>query len=146
MAEILNYLENSALVANIISFIVLGFAGVLVRSIIRGIGTLAEDRKALEEQAGLAVQLRAIATITYQSTLMYKNAVINSNLSPEAKQEALKTFEEVKKAYEELLPKLDVDELKTQIKAQIKAPVKEMVRELERAGEDALSKLRSQLK
>ena len=142
MAEILNYLENSALVANIISFIVLGFAGVLVRSIIRGIGTLAEDRKALEEQAGLAVQLRAIATITYQSTLMYKNAVINSNLSPEAKQEALKTFEEVKKAYEELLPKLDIDE----VKAQIKAPVKEMVRELERAGEDALSKLRSQLK
>ena len=28
MAEILNYLENSALVANIISFVVLGFAGV----------------------------------------------------------------------------------------------------------------------
>jgi hypothetical protein len=141
MAEILNYLENSALVANIISFVVLGFAGVLVRSIIRGIGKLAEDREALEKQAGLALQLRAIATITYQSTLMYKNAVINSNLSPEAKQEALKTFEEVKKAYEALLPKLEVGE------EPVKSPVvKEMVAELEQIGQDALSKLRQQLK
>ena len=141
MAEILNYLENSALVANIISFVVLGFAGVLVRSIIRGIGKLAEDREALEKQAGLALQLRAIATITYQSTLMYKNAVINSNLSPEAKQEALETFEEVKKAYEALLPKLEVGE------EPVKSPaVKEMVAELEQIGQDALSKLREQLK
>ena len=140
MQEILNYLENSALVANIISFVVLGLAGVLVRSIIRGIATLAEDRAALEKQAGLAAQLRAIATITYQSTLMYKNAVINSNLSPEAKQEALATFEEVKKAYEELLPKLEVGEGETP------QPVKALVEELEKAGEDAISKLRSQLK
>ena len=141
MAEILNYLENSALVANIISFVVLGFAGVLVRSIIRGIGKLAEDREALEKQAGLALQLRAIATITYQSTLMYKNAVINSNLSPEAKQQALETFEEVKKAYEALLPKLEVGE------EPVQSPVvKEMVAELEQIGQDALSKLRQQLK
>jgi len=143
MAEILNYLENSALVANIISFVVLGFAGVLVRSIIRGIGKLAEDREALEKQAGLALQLRAIATITYQSTLMYKNAVINSNLSPEAKQEALETFEEVKKAYEALLPKLEVGEDEEPVKAPV---VKEMVAELEQIGQDALSKLREQLK
>ena len=143
MAEILNYLENSALVANIISFVVLGFAGVLVRSIIRGIGKLAEDREALEKQAGLALQLRAIATITYQSTLMYKNAVINSNLSPEAKQEALETFEEVKKAYEALLPKLEVGEDEEPVNAPV---VKEMVAELEQIGQDALSKLRNQLK
>jgi hypothetical protein len=140
MQEILNYLENSALVANIISFVVLGLAGVLVRSIIRGIATLAEDRAALEKQAGLAAQLRAIATITYQSTLMYKNAVINSNLSPEAKEQAIITFEEVKKAYEELLPKLEVGE------GEQPQPVKALVEELEKAGEDAISKLRSQLK
>ena len=141
MQEILNYLENSALVANIISFVVLGFAGVLVRSIIKGIATLAEDREKLEAQAGLATQLRAIAEITYQSTLMYKNAVINSSLSPEAKEQALKTFEEVRKAYEALLPKLEVGETPEP------APVvKEMVEELEKIGEDALSKLRNQLK
>ena len=140
MQDILNYLENSALVANIISFVVLGLAGVLVRSIIRGIATLAEDRAALEKQAGLAAQLRAIATITYQSTLMYKNAVINSNLSPEAKEQAIITFEEVKKAYEELLPKLEVGE------GEQPQPVKALVEELEKAGEDAISKLRSQLK
>lgn len=139
MQEILNYLENSALVANIISFVVLGLAGVLVRSIIKGVGALAEDRAALEKHGNLAVQLRAIATITFQSTLLYKNAVINSNLSPEAKEQALEVFEEVKKAYEELLPKLEGEEEKP-------APVKALVQELEKVGEDAISKLRSQLK
>jgi hypothetical protein len=139
MQELLNYLENSTLVANIISFVVLGLAGVLVRSIIKGVGALAEDRAALEKQGNLAIQLRAIATITFQSTLLYKNAVINSNLSPEAKQQALEVFEEVKKAYEELLPKLEGEEEKS-------APVKALVQELEKVGEDAISKLRSQLK
>lgn len=139
MQELLNYLENSTLVANIISFVVLGLAGVLVRSIIKGVGALAEDRAAFEKHANLAVQLRAIATITFQSTLLYKNAVINSNLSPEAKQQALEVFEEVKKAYEELLPKLEGEEEKSE-------PVKALVKELEKVGEDAISKLRSQLK
>ena len=139
MQELLNYLENSTLVANIISFVVLGLAGVLVRSIIKGVGALAEDRAALEKHGNLAVQLRAIATITFQSTLLYKNAVINSNLSPEAKEQALEVFEEVKKAYEELLPKLEGEEEKP-------APVKALVQELEKVGEDAISKLRSQLK
>ena len=139
MQELLNYLENSTLVANIISFVVLGLAGVLVRSIIKGVGALAEDRAALEKQGNLAVQLRAIATITFQSTLLYKNAVINSNLSPEAKEQALEVFEEVKKAYEELLPKLEGEEEKS-------APVKALVQELEKVGEDAISKLRNQLK
>ena len=139
MQELLNYLENSTLVANIISFVVLGLAGVLVRSIIKGVGALAEDRAALEKHANLAVQLRAIATITFQSTMLYKNAVINSNLSPEAKEQALEVFEEVKKAYEELLPKLEGEEEKP-------APVKALVKELEKVGEDAISKLRSQLK
>ena len=142
MSEILNYLENSALVANVVSFIVLGFAGVLVRSITKGIATLAEDRAALEEQAGLAQSLRAIAEITYQSTLMYKNAVVNSNLTPEAKQQAMETFEEVKALYEALLPKLEVTEIQP-----TKSPiVQEMVKELEQVGEDALTKLRNQLK
>ena len=139
MQELLNYLENSTLVANIISFVVLGLAGVLVRSIIKGVGALAEDRAALEKHGNLAVQLRAIATITFQSTLLYKNAVINSNLSPEAKEQALEIFEEVKKAYEELLPKLEGEEEKP-------APVKALVQELEKVGEDAISKLRNQLK
>lgn len=144
MSEILAYLENSALVANIISFVVLGFAGVLVRSIIRGIATLAEDRAALEEKGNLALQLRAIAEITYQSTLMYKNAVVNSNLSPEAKQQAIDTFEEVRAAYEALLPKLEVTE--SQPEPTNSPVVKEMVKELEQIGEDALTKLRNQLK
>ena len=142
MSEILAYLENSALVANVVSFVVLGFAGVLVRSIIRGIATLAEDREALAQQAGLALQLRAIAEITYQSTLMYKNAVVNSNLTPEAKQQALDTFAEVEAAYQALLPKLEIEEVQP-----TNAPiVAEMVEELEQMGQDALTKLRNQLK
>jgi len=138
MQELLNYLENSTLVANIISFVVLGFAGVLVRSIIKGVGALAENREELQKHANLAIQLRAIAEITFQSTLMYKNAVVNSNLSPEAKEQALETFKAVKEAYEALLPKLEEKEAP--------APVKAVVEEFKQVGEDALSKLREQLK
>jgi hypothetical protein len=123
---------------------VLGFAGVLVRGIIRGIAQLAEDRAALEEKGNLALQLRAIAEITYQSTLMYKNAVVNSNLTPEAKQQAIETFEEVKAAYEALLPKLEVTP--TTVEPTNSPVVKEMVKELEQIGADALTKLRNQLK
>jgi hypothetical protein len=117
---------------------------VLVRSIIKGIATLAEDRAALEEQGNLALQLRAIAEITYQSTLMYKNAVVNSNLTPEAKQQALETFEEVKAAYEALIPKLEVTP--NQVQPTNSPVVQEMVKELENIGQDALTKLRNQLK
>ena len=138
MAELLHYLENSTLVANIISFVVLGFAGVLVRSIIKVVGALAENREELQKHANLAIQLRAIAEITFQSTLMYKNAVVNSNLSPEAKEQALETFKAVKEAYEALLPKLEEKEAP--------APVKAVVEEFKQVGEDALSKLREQLK
>ena len=141
MQELLNYLENSTLVANIISFVVLGFAGVLVRSIIKGVGALAENRAELEKHANLAIQLRAIAEITFQSTMLYKNAIINSNLSPEAKEQALETFKAVKEAYEALLPKLEEKE-----EAPKPAPVKEVIEEFKQVGEDALSKLREQLK
>ena len=143
MAELLHYLENSTLVANIISFVVLGFAGVLVRSIIKGIGALAENKAELEKHANLAGQLRAIATITFQSTMLYKNAIINSNLSPEAKEQALETFKAVKEAYEALLPKLEEKE-----EAPKEAPkaVEEVIEEFKQVGQDALSKLREQLK
>lgn len=143
MAELLHYLENSTLVANIISFVVLGFAGVLVRSIIKGIGALAENKAELEKHANLAGQLRAIAEITFQSTLLYKNAIINSNLSPEAKEQALETFKAVKEAYEALLPKL---EEKEEAPKEAPAAVKEVIEEFKQVGQDALSKLREQLK
>jgi hypothetical protein len=141
MAELLHYLENSTLVANIISFVVLGFAGVLVRSIIKGIGALAENKAELEKHANLAGQLRAIAEITFQSTLLYKNAIINSNLSPEAKEQALETFKAVKEAYETLLPKLQEKE-----EAPKPAAVEEVIEEFKQVGQDAISKLREQLK
>ena len=144
MAELLHYLENSTLVANIISFVVLGFAGVLVRSIIKGIGALAENKEELRKHANLAMQLRAIAEITYQSTLMYKNAVVNSNLAPEAKQQAIDTFNEVQKSYEELLPKLQ-EELEEKVEEK-KEAVKAVYKELKNIGNDSLSRLREQLK
>jgi hypothetical protein len=138
MAELLHYLENSTLIANIISFVVLGFAGVLVRSIIKGVGALADNKAELEKHGNLALQLRAIATITFQATMLYKNAIVNSNLSPEAKEQAIATFEEIKKAYEELLPKLEGEEKPVAASA--------IVEEFKQVGQDALSKLRQQLK
>ena len=140
MAEILNYLENSTLVANVVSFIVLGLTGVLMRAIITAIARIAEQNKDLEEKAGLIKNLSAIAHITYQTSLMYKNAIINSNLPPEAKNQALEIFNEVDKAYKDLLPQLDeIEEAQNDIADAI-------IEEFQNVGTDALSKLKEKLK
>ena len=144
MAEILNYLENSTLVANIISFIVLGITGVLMRSIITAIARITEQNKNLEEKTNLIKNLGMIAKITYQTSLMYKNAVINSNLSPEAKNQALEIFAEVEKAYTELLPQLG--EIEEAVEEETSIIAEALVKEFQEVGQDALTKLKQKLK
>jgi uncharacterized lipoprotein YehR (DUF1307 family) len=144
MQEILNYLENSTLVANIISFVVLGITGVLMRSIIVAISRIAEQNKDIEEKQALITNLATIAKITYQTSLMYKNAIINSNLPPEAKNQALEIFNEVQTAYNGLLPILEGIENKVEEKTS--AIQETIVQEFTQIGQDALSKLRDQLK
>ena len=144
MQEILNYLENSTLIANVISFVVLGITGVLMRSIIVAIARIAEQNKDIEEKQGLIKNLATIAKITYQTSLMYKNAIINSNLSPEAKNQALEIFNEVNTAYQDLLPIIEAIEGK--VEEQTNAVTQAIVEEFTQVGQDALSQLRSKLK
>lgn len=144
MQEILNYLENSTLVANVISFVVLGITGVLMRSIIVAISRIAEQNKDIEEKQALIKNLSMIAKITYQTSLMYKNAIINSNLAPEAKNQALEIFNEVQTAYNDLLPILEGIEDK--VEEETSAIAETIVQEFTQVGQDALSKLRDQLK
>jgi nucleoside recognition membrane protein YjiH len=141
MQEILNYLENSALVANVVSFVVLGITGVLMRAIIVAIAKIAEQNKDIDEKQELIKNLSTVAKITYQTSLMYKNAIINSNLAPEAKNQALEIFNEVQTAYNDLLP-----QLKETVENQLKPVTNAIVQEFAQVGQDALSKLRNQLK
>jgi len=144
MQEILNYLENSTLIANVISFVVLGITGVLMRSIIVAIARIAEQNKDIDEKQGLIKNLATIAKITYQTSLMYKNAIINSNLAPEAKNQALEIFNEVQTAYNDLLPILEAIEGKVEEKTN--AVTQAIAEEFVQIGQDALSQLRSKLK
>jgi uncharacterized lipoprotein YehR (DUF1307 family) len=144
MAEILNYLENSTLIANVVSFVVLGITGVLMRSIITAIARIAEQNKDIEEQQALVKNLATIAKITYQTSLMYKNAIINSNLTPEAKNQALEIFNEVQTAYQDLLPIIEAIEGK--VEETTNALTEAIVEEFTQVGQDALSQLRNKLK
>ena len=144
MQEILNYLENSTLIANVVSFVVLGITGVLMRSIITAIARIAEQNKDIEEQQGLIKNLATIAKITYQTSLMYKNAIINSNLAPEAKNQALEIFNEVQTAYQDLLPIIEAIEGK--VEEQTNALTQAITEEFTQIGQDALSQLRNKLK
>jgi Na+-transporting NADH:ubiquinone oxidoreductase subunit NqrC len=140
MQEILNYLENSALVANVVSFVVLGITGVLMRAIIVAIAKIAEQNKDIDEKQELIKNLSMLGKITYQTSLMYKNAIINSNLAPEAKNQALEIFNEVQTAYNTLFPQFEEP-------APAKSPlVQAITEEFAQVGQDALSKLRNQLK
>jgi hypothetical protein len=144
MQEILNYLENSTLIANVISFVVLGITGVLMRSIIVAIARITEQNKDIDEKQGLIKNLATIAKITYQTSLMYKNAIINSNLTPEAKNQALEIFNEVQTAYQDLLPILDAIEGKVEEKTS--AVTQAITEQFTQIGQDALSQLRNKLK
>ena len=140
MQEILTYLENSTLVANVISFVVLGITGVLMRAIIVAIARIAEQNKDIAEKQEMIKNLSALGKITYQTSLMYKNAIINSNLAPEAKNQALEIFNEVQTAYNQLFPVIEAPE------PQEKSPLAQAIKEeFAQVGEDALSKLRSKL-
>jgi Na+-transporting NADH:ubiquinone oxidoreductase subunit NqrC len=140
MQEILNYLENSALVANVVSFVVLGITGVLMRAIIVAIARIAEQNKDIDEKQELIKNLSMLGKITYQTSLMYKNAIINSNLAPDAKNQALEIFNEVQTAYNTLFPQVEEPE-------PAKSPlVQAITEEFAQVGQDALSKLRNQLK
>jgi Na+-transporting NADH:ubiquinone oxidoreductase subunit NqrC len=144
MQEILNYLENSTLIANVVSFVVLGITGVLMRSIIVAIARITEQNKDIDEKQGLIKNLATIAKITYQTSLMYKNAIINSNLAPEAKNQALEIFNEVQTAYQDLLPLLDAIEGKVEEKTS--AVTQAITEQFTQIGQDALSQLRNKLK
>lgn len=144
MQEILNYLENSTLIANVVSFVVLGITGVLMRSIIVAIARIAEQNKDIDEKQGLIKNLATIAKITYQTSLMYKNAIINSNLTPEAKNQALEIFNEVQTAYNDLLPILEAIEGK--VEEQTSAVTQAITEQFTQIGQDALSQLRDKLK
>lgn len=144
MQEILNYLENSTLIANVISFVVLGVTGVLLRSIFTAIASITEQNKDIAEKQGLIKNLASIAQITYQTSLMYKNAIINSNLTPEAKNQALEIFNEIDKAYKDLLPQFE--EIQEAVEEKTSAVTEALVKEFTQVGQDALSKLRDKLK
>ena len=144
MQEILNYLENSALIANVISFVVLGATGVLLRSIFTAIARITEQNKDIAEKQGLIKNLASIAQITYQTSLMYKNAIVNSNLTPEAKNQALEIFNEIDKAYKDLLPQFE--EIQEAVEEKTSAVTEELVQQFTQVGQDALSKLRDKLK
>jgi F0F1-type ATP synthase membrane subunit b/b' len=141
MADILNYLENSTLIANIVSFVVLGITGVLMRAIISAIASIAEQRKDLDEKSGLLDNLTSIAHMTYQTSLMYKNAIINSNLPPEAKNQALEIFNKVDAAYRDLLP-----ELQERIEEEINPLAQAITEQFTQIGQDALTKLKNKIK
>jgi hypothetical protein len=144
MQEILNYLENSALVANVVSFVVLGITGVLLRSIFTAIASITEQNKDITEKQGLIKNLASIAQITYQTSLMYKNAIINSNLAPEAKNQALEIFNEIDQAYKELLPQFEA--IQNKVEEKTDAVTEQIVQQFAQVGQDALSKLRDKLK
>jgi len=141
MQEILTYLENSTLVANVISFVVLGITGVLMRAIIVAIARITEQNKDIAEKQELIKNLSMLGKMTYQTSLMYKNAIINSNLPPDAKNQALDIFNEVQTAYNQLFPVIEAPIEPTQ------SPIVQAItEEFAQVGQDALSKLRSKLK
>ena len=105
------YLEDSALVANVLSFIALGMMGVLVRSIIKAAGDVMTGNAALQEQMSIYERMNKVEEIVYLNSVLYKNAVINSSLDATAKTKALEDFAAIDTVHQAYLEGLEpVDE------------------------------------
>lgn len=107
MTDFFMYLEDSALVANVLSFIALGMMGVLVRAIIKAAGDVMVGNAALQEQMSIYERMNKVEEIVYLNSVLYKNAVVNSSLDATAKTKALEDFAAIEAAHQAYLEGLE---------------------------------------
>ena len=97
--NIIDYLETSTLVANIISFIMLGIVGVVLTSIVSAFGEIKQTKSELDQLKSEYTQRRLLADMSYYSARLYKNAILNSSMTADGKIMASTDFLPVEQAY-----------------------------------------------
>jgi len=140
MEIIIELLQDSAVISNVISIVVLGVLGIITKLIINSIGSINTEKTELLAAKTSYERIDKLAQMVELQAKLYKDAVVGSNLPAATKSAVLEDYSKIQDAY-----KVFIQNLPEQPKAIVKeaAPV---VQELVKtAGQDVLSKLREQL-
>jgi len=152
--EILLYLENSSLVATVMSGIALGFTGVLVRAVLQISQEIIVGNNSIKAQLNISQRLDLVEEMLYEVATAHKTAVLGSALTADNKASVLVPHtkaEAVHAKYLEILAENNNSE--TGISADLEQVLSGFTAELEKIqnvaptqAQDMLAKLRDQLK
>ena len=140
MEIIIELLQDSAVISNVISIVVLGVLGIITKLIINSIGSINTEKTELLSARASYERIDKLAEMVELQAKLYKDAVIGSNLPAATKSAVLEDYSKIQDAYKGFVQGLP-EEPKAVVKEA--APV---VQELAKTvGQDVLSKLREQL-
>ena len=152
--EILLYLENSSLVATVMSGIALGFTGVLVRAVLHISKEIVVGNNSIKAQLNISHRLDLVQELMYEFAAAHKTAVLGSSLTADNKATVLvphTKIEAIHAKYQEILA--DNNNSATGISADLESVLSGFTAELEKIqnvaptqAQDMLAKLREQLK
>ncbi len=152
--EILLYLENSSLVATVMSGVALGFTGVLVRAVLQISKEIVVGNNSIKAQLNISHRLDLVQELMYEFAAAHKVAILGSSLTADNKATVLvphTKIEAIHAKYQEILA--DNNNSETGISADLEAVLSGFTAELEKIqnvaptqAQDMLAKLREQLK
>ena len=152
--EILLYLENSSLVATVMSGIALGFTGVLVRAVLQISKEIVVGNNSIKAQLNISQRLDLVEEMLYEVATAHKTAVLGSSLTSDNKASVLVPHtkaEAIHAKYVEILE--DNNNSETGISADLEQVLSGFTAELEKIqnvaptqAQDMLAKLRDELK
>jgi ElaB/YqjD/DUF883 family membrane-anchored ribosome-binding protein len=151
--EILTYLENSSLVATVMSGIALGFTGVLVRAVLNISKELVVGNNSIKAQLNISHRLDLVEELLYEFATAHKTAILGSSLTADNKATVLVPHTKAEAVHAKYLEILAENNSETGISADLAQVLEGFTAELEKIqnvaptqAQDMLAKLREQLK
>ena len=151
--EILTYLENSSLVATVMSGIALGFTGVLVRAVLNISKELVVGNNSIKAQLNISQRLDLVEELIYEFATAHKTAILGSSLTADNKATVLVPHTKAEAVHAKYLEILEENNSETGISADLAQVLEGFTAELEKIqnvaptqAQDMLAKLRDQLK
>lgn len=152
MQEILTYLENSSLVATVMSGIALGFTGVLVRAVLNISKELVVGNNSIKAQLNISHRLDLVEELLYEFASAHKTAILGSSLTADNKATVLVPHTKAEAVHAKYLEILAENNSETGISADLAEVLEGFTAELEKIqnvaptqAQDMLAKLRDQL-
>jgi hypothetical protein len=147
MDIILETLQDNAIISNVISIVVLGVLGIIANWIKNSISSINTEKTELLRAKTSYERIDMLATLVEKSTVIYKDAVLGSNLPAPTKAKVLEDYTAFQEEYKKfLLNRIEKAEPTPVAKPIISEKQQEqVVNTLVSAGQDLLSKLSAEI-